>query len=217
MLHGPTGEVGVLQYSNFDEAAFSTKVASKRGVVECWSCLQASETLGSLPDNFYCSKTSRVCMCIYAYIHAIYFLYCWQMNSATLRLIGSFKVRFLAMLLHFTHRSIAGNPGSWQRWCKMNLLQKQKEYTIHLYRNANPRGLKSVNWTGPRSVRFLNLEPNIYFKTWQILCEYNTGKHKLGHVQTCFGTWDCLTQHPGDTLWPFRKLNCQVAGCIPLP
>jgi hypothetical protein len=45
-------------------------------------------------------------MCMYARIHVIYFLYCWQMNSATLRLIGSFKVRFLAMP---PYQSIAGN------------------------------------------------------------------------------------------------------------
>jgi hypothetical protein len=32
-------------------------------------------------------------------------------------------------------------------------------------------------------------------------------KHKLEHVQTCFGTWVCLTQHPNYMLWPFQELN----------
>jgi hypothetical protein len=35
-------------------------------------------------------------------------------------------------------------------------------------------------------------------------------KRKLQHVQTCLGTWVCLDQHPRDTLWPFRELNCRI-------
>jgi hypothetical protein len=43
-------------------------------------------------------------------------------------------------------------------------------------------------------------------------------KRKLDHVQTCLGTWVCLT-YPSDTLRPFRELNCwtfYVHGNMPL-
>jgi len=36
-------------------------------------------------------------------------------------------------------------------------------------------------------------------------------KRQLEHVQTCFSTRVCLTQHPSDTLRLFRELNCHTS------
>jgi hypothetical protein len=39
-------------------------------------------------------------------------------------------------------------------------------------------------------------------------------KRELVHVQTCLGTWVCLTQHPSDMLRPFPELT--VGPCMSL-
>jgi hypothetical protein len=48
-------------------------------------------------------------------------------------------------------------------------------------------------------------------RKWTTPLVCSSCKDKLEYIQTCLGIRVCLTQHPSDTLWPFRELNYRTS------